>query len=107
MATYAIIEDGGRQIKVAEGEEITVDYRDVHRGDEVTFDRVLAYRSDERLRLGLPVLASAKVTGEVLGPIQGPKLAVQKLRRRKNSRRKTGHRQLYIRVKVNKIDVPE
>jgi large subunit ribosomal protein L21 len=107
MATYAIIEDGGRQIKVAEGEEITVDYRDLHRGDEVTFDRVLAYRRDDQFKLGLPALESAKVTGEVLGPTQGPKLTVQKFRRRKNSRRKTGHRQLYIRVKVNRIDVPE
>lgn len=106
MATYAIIEDGGRQIKVAEGEQITVDYRDLHRGDEVTFDRVLAYRSDDVFKVGLPTLEAATVTGEVLGVSQGPKVAVQKLRRRKNSRRRTGHRQLYTQVKVNKIDVP-
>jgi large subunit ribosomal protein L21 len=106
MTTYAIIEDGRRQLKVAEGEEINVDYRDLHRGDEVTFDRVLAYRSDDVFKMGMPVLESASVTAEVVGLVQGPKLTVQKFRRRKNSRRKTGHRQMYTRVKINKIEVP-
>lgn len=106
MMTYAIVEDGGRQIKMAEGEEVNVDFRELHRGDEVTFDRVLAYRNEDEFKLGRPTLEAAKVTAEVVSVTQGPKLTVQKIRRRKNSRRKTGHRQLYIRVKVNKIDVP-
>jgi large subunit ribosomal protein L21 len=63
----------------------------------------LAYRDDAGLRLGQPMLAGASVTAEVLGPEQGPKLVVQKFRRRKNSRRKTGHRQLYTSVKIEKI----
>lgn len=102
---YAIIEDGGRQIRVEKGQEIEVDYRDASRGDELKFDRVLAYRDDDGLKVGQPIVQSATVTAEVLGPSQGPKLTVQKMRRRKNYRRKTGHRQLYTRVKISKIDV--
>ena len=102
---YAIIEDGGRQIKVEEGQEIEVDYRGLPRGEEVKFDRVLAYRDDEGLKLGQPALDSAAVTAQVLGVGRGPKLVIQKLRRRKHSRRKAGHRQLYTRVKIQKIEV--
>jgi large subunit ribosomal protein L21 len=102
---YAIIEDGGRQFKVEEGQEIEVDFRDVSSGDELTFDRVLALRDDDGLQIGRPTLDAATVTAEVLGPQQGPKLAVQKFRRRKTYRRRTGHRQLYTRVKISKIAV--
>jgi large subunit ribosomal protein L21 len=100
---YAIIQDGGRQFKVEEGQELDIDYREIPTGNEVKFDQVLAYRDDEGLRVGRPTLESALVTAEVLTVSQGPKLVVQKLRRRKNSRRKTGHRQLYTRVKITKI----
>ena len=104
---YAIIEDGGRQIRVKEGQEIEVDYREASRGDQLTFDRVLAYRDDEGLKVGQPTLEAATVTGEVIGVKFGPKTVVQKIRRRKNYRRKTGHRQLYTRVKISKIDVAQ
>ena len=100
---YAIIEDGGRQLKVEEGQELRVDYRDVQAGQDITFDRVLAYRDDSGLKVGQPILDSATVTAEVLGVCQGEKLVIQKLRRRKNSRRKTGHRQMYTRVRISKI----
>ena len=100
---YAIISESGRQVKVEEGQELDVDYRDLAAGDQVKFDRVLAYRDDESLRVGQPIIEGASVTGEVLSVVQGPKLVVQKARRRKNYRRKTGHRQLYTRVKINKI----
>ena len=102
---YAIIEDGGRQIQVEEGQEIEVDYREGSRGDQLTFDRVLACRDDDGFQVGHPTLEGAAVTGEVIGPKLGPKLVVQKFRRRKNSRRKTGHRQLHTRVKISKIQV--
>jgi len=100
---YAIIEDGGRQFKVEEGQELELDYRDVPGGNPITFDRVLAVREEGGLQLGRPTLAGATVSGEVLGPTQGPKLIVQKFRRRKTYRRKTGHRQLYTRVRIAKI----
>lgn len=102
---YAIIEDGGRQIKVETNQEIEVDYRDASTGDELTFDRVLAYRDNEGFRVGQPTLPNATVKAEVLGPARGPKITVQKIRRRKTYRRKTGHRQLYTRVRIGKIEV--
>jgi large subunit ribosomal protein L21 len=102
---YAIISDSGHQVKVEEGQELDIDYRELAAGDQVKFDRVLAYRDDESLRVGQPLIEGASVTGEVLSVVQGPKLVVQKSRRRKNYRRKTGHRQLYTRVKINKIEV--
>ncbi|MBI2827135.1 MAG: 50S ribosomal protein L21 [Planctomycetia bacterium] len=100
---YAIIVDGGRQYKVEEGQELELDYRDASAGDKVTFEQVLAYSDDSGTRIGRPALAGASVQAEVVGVKQGPKLVVQKLRRRKNSRRKTGHRQLYTKVRIDKI----
>jgi len=103
---YAIIQDGGRQYRVEEGQELDLDYRELSAGDELKFDRVLAYRDEEGLKLGQPALDSASVTAEVLAVRQGPKIVVQKLRRRKNSRTKTGHRQMLTRVRINKIEAP-
>lgn len=100
---YAIIADSGRQFKVSEGQELEVDYREDAAGSEITFDRVLAISDDAGFHLGAPSLSGASVTAEVIGPVHGPKLTVQKFRRRKNSRRKTGHRQLYTKVRIGKI----
>ncbi len=102
---YAIIQESGRQMKVEEGQELDIDYREVSTGDELKFDQVLAYRDDDGLKVGQPTLESAAVTAEVVSVAQGPKLVVQKIRRRKNSRRKTGHRQLYTRVKIKRISI--
>jgi large subunit ribosomal protein L21 len=103
---YAIIAADGRQYKVTAGQELVVDFRELTTGDPVTFDRVLAVSDEAGVKLGRPTLDGAKVTAEVVGVEQGEKLVVQKLRRRKNFRRKTGHRQIYTRVKINAIDVP-
>ncbi|MBX9788635.1 MAG: 50S ribosomal protein L21 [Pirellulales bacterium] len=100
---YAIIEDGGKQHKVQEGQELNIDYRGLAAGEQVTFDRVLAVSDGVKVNLGRPQVAGASVTAEVVATEQGPKLVVQKLRRRKNSRRRTGHRQLYTTVKIAKI----
>jgi large subunit ribosomal protein L21 len=101
---YAIIKDGGRQYKVEEGQELDIDYRDVSKGDELKFDHVLMVTGDSGPKLGTPMVEGASVSSEVLGVNLGEKLVVQKLRRRKNSRRKTGHRQMYTRVRINKIE---
>lgn len=103
---YAIIEDSGQQFKVEEGQELQIDYRDVPTGEEIRFDRVLAYRDQEGLRVGRPYLESVWVRAEVLGPVIGPKIVIRKFKRRKNSRRKIGHRQLYTRVRIAKIELP-
>jgi len=102
---YAIIEDGGRQYRVEEGQVLEIDYRDTSSGEEITFDRVLAGRDDDGVKIGTPDVTGAIVTAKVLGTSQGPKLVVQKFRRRKNSRRKTGHRQLHTQVKISKIQL--
>ena len=105
---YAIIRHDGRLYKVEEGQELAIDYHESSAGDEVTFGEVLCISSSDEeggeVKLGKPTLDGASVTGEVLGIEQGPKIVVQKLRRRKNSRRKTGHRQMYVKVKINKIN---
>jgi large subunit ribosomal protein L21 len=103
---YAIISEGGRQLKVEEGQQVDIDYRELSPGDQVRFDRILAYRDGDTFRVGQPVLEGMHVTAEVVSAVQGPKLVIQKARRRKTYRRKTGHRQLYTRVKISKIEAP-
>lgn len=102
---YAIIAADGRQYKVTEGQEIQVDLREeAKEGDKVTFDKVLLVSGvGDQVRVGQPVVAGASVTAEVLGQEQGDKIYIQKIRRRKNFRRRTGHRQLYTRVRIDSI----
>ena len=103
---YAIIAASGRQFKVVEGQEFEIDYRsDVAPGDSLTFDRVVAYSDGSNLKLGAPLLSAPLVTAKVLGVEAGPKLVIQKFRRRKTYRRRTGHRQMMTRVKIDKIQL--
>ena len=100
---YAIISDGNRQYRVEEGQEVDIDFCDEEKGTQITFDRVLAVSADDGLKLGKPTVTGASVTAEVMGSHFGDKLIVQKLRRRKNSRRKTGHRQVFTKVRIATI----
>ncbi len=100
---YAIIVDGGRQYRVEPGMEVDVDYRDIASGESITFERVLAISGNDGLQLGAPTLAGATVTASVLGPKQDKKIYVQKFRRRKHFKRRTGHRQLHTRVRIEAI----
>jgi large subunit ribosomal protein L21 len=100
---YAIIADGGRQYKVEEGQELVIDYRDAEQGSQIQFDRVLALADESGIKIGKPVVAGAVVTAEVVGAMQGEKIYVQKFRRRKNSRRRTGHRQIHTTVRISRI----
>jgi large subunit ribosomal protein L21 len=102
---YAIISDGKRQYRVEEGQELVINYRDVPAGEKINFDNVLAVGGAGDTKLGSPLVKGASVAAEVLGPEKGEKLVVQKLRRRKNMRRKTGERHIYTRVRVGKISV--
>ena len=101
---YAIIKDGSRQHKVEVGSQVEVDYRSLGAGETITFEQVLAINDDGETQLGAPTIAGARVTADVIGTVQGPKLVVRKFRRRKNSRRKTGHRQMYTKVTISKIE---
>lgn len=101
---YAIIADGGRQYKVEEGQVLDIDYRDVEDGASLTFDRVLVVSDGEKsFNLGTPTLEGASVSAKVVEQTKGEKIYVQKFRRRKNSKRRTGHRQKYTRVQIEKI----
>ena len=100
---YAMIASDGRQYKVEEGQEIQVDLRDAKEGDKVTFDRVLLVSGGGSVKVGQPTVAGASVTAEVLGQEMGDKIYIQKIRRRKNFRRRTGHRQMYTRVRIDAI----
>jgi large subunit ribosomal protein L21 len=101
---YAIISDSGRQIKVEQGQELLVDYRDIAAGEKITFDRVMAVSDGAGdLKLGAPLVSGASVVAEVIGPEKGPKLTVQKMRRRKNFRKKTGHRSVCTKIRISSI----
>ncbi len=100
---YAIFADGGRQYMVSEGQVIDIDFRQAEAGSELVFDRVLALSKGDSLQLGQPVVAGAKVVATVKEELLGDKVFIQKFRRRKNVRRRTGHRQKYLRVEITKI----
>lgn len=101
---YAVIATDGRQYKVAEGQEIEIDYREVAKGSQLKFDQVLAVSGPSGAKIGAPTVAGASVTAEVLGTKLGEKLFIQKFRKRENYRRRTGHRQVYTTVKITKIN---
>ncbi len=101
---YAIFEDGGRQYKVNTGDKIYVDLRDLAEGqDTLEFDRVLLVGDGANARIGRPLVEGAKVVGKVEAEVKGPKLISFKMRRRKNYRRKIGHRQRHLQVTISDI----
>jgi large subunit ribosomal protein L21 len=102
---YAIIEDGGRQLCVSQGDVLDVDLRDLAEGaQQITFDRVLLISGEEGVKVGTPLVEGAKVVAEIVQPqVKGDKIHIYKLRRRKTYRRKIGHRQKYLRVRVTEI----
>jgi large subunit ribosomal protein L21 len=104
---YAIIEDSGTQIRVSAGEVIDIDLRDLGKSKKtITFDRVLLVgdaASDDAATIGTPYVDGATVKAEVLDEIRGEKIDVIKFKRRKGYRRKQGHRQRYLRVRIKDI----
>ena len=102
---YAIIEDGAHQYKVAEGDTIEVQRRDLAEGQEVIeFDHVLMVGEGESAKIGQPYVEGAKVVASVAGELKGDKITIVKIRRRKGYRLKQGHRQRYLQVKIDKIE---
>lgn len=101
---YAVIETGGKQYRVSEGELIRVEKLAAEPGTTVEFDRVLMVAKDDGTPvLGSPWITGGKVTGEVKGLGRGNKIFIFKLRRRKNYRRRAGHRQFYTEVQITGI----
>ncbi len=90
---FAVIKTGGKQYRVAADDKITVMTPEGQAGDSVTFDQVLSFFDGSTTEIGAPIVAGATVTGEIVDHTRGPKVIAFKKRRRKNSRRKRGHRQ--------------
>ena len=102
---YAIIKDGGRQHSVQIGDVVEVDLKQAEQGQSVQFDSVLLYQDGDDVRIGSPLVEAVNVTGEVVDPVvAGPKLKIQKFRRRKDSKKARGHRQKYTRVRITAIN---
>ena len=103
---FAIIESGGRQVKVTPGSIVEVDRVDAQAGDEVTIDRVLFLEKDGgEMFAGAPFVANVKVVGVIDGESRGPKIRVFKKKRRKGMRRTKGHRSTLTRVLIKEIVV--
>jgi large subunit ribosomal protein L21 len=101
---YAIIEDGGHQFRVSEGDRIRVDRRDGKPGDELVFSRVLLIAGgDGSTTIGTPALEGAQVVGKIVNQFKTKKVIIQKFRRRKNVRRRNGHRQPYTMIQITRV----
>ncbi len=101
----AVIAVGGKQYRVSPGHVIRVERLPNSEGGSVEFRTVLLANRDGQVTVGAKALANAKVLGEVLGHGRGAKVSVVKFKRRKNYRRKTGHRQPFTSVRITKIEV--
>jgi large subunit ribosomal protein L21 len=101
---YAIIETGGKQYRVSEGDVLKVEKLAAAEGETVLADKVLAVGSESGLKVGTPVVDGAKVSLKVQAHGKGEKIIVFKYKPKKNYRRKKGHRQPYTQVVVEKIE---
>ncbi|MDD5370059.1 MAG: 50S ribosomal protein L21 [Anaerolineaceae bacterium] len=102
---YAIIENGGKQFRVAEGGTIEVDVLPLQAGEQVELMDVLLFVDGESVSVGTPLVSGARVMTTVVEQTKGPKLIVFKYRPKKRYRVKTGHRQKYTRLKIESISV--
>ena len=102
---FAVIKTGGKQYRVAADDKITVMTLEGEAGDAITFDQVLSFVDGSEIEIGAPLVAGATVSGEIVDHARGPKVIAFKKRRRKNSRRKRGHRQDLTVVRITDITV--
>ena len=103
---YAIVEINGQQFKAEEGKKLFVHHiKDVEAGKTVEFDKVLLVDKDGAVTVGAPTVEGAKVVVEVVNPlVKGDKVIVFKMKRRKDFRKKNGHRQQYTQVEIKSIN---
>jgi large subunit ribosomal protein L21 len=103
FSMYAVIESGGKQHRVTEGEVLQLEKLDAAAGDEVKFDNVLMVGEGESVKIGTPYVKGGQVTAEVLKQGRNDKVTIIKFRRRKHSQKKQGHRQHFTEVKITGI----
>ncbi len=102
---YAVISDRTRQFTVKQGDLIQCDLGLAKQpGDAISFEQVLLVGNEGKVKVGAPFVAGAKVRGEVVGDVKGNKLVIFKYKRRKNMRRKNGHRQGFTAVRIQAIE---
>lgn len=100
---YAVIESGGKQHRVVEGEILNVELLDATAGDKIDFNDVLLVGSGEGVKVGAPYVAGSKVSAEVVGHGRADKIRIIKFRRRKHHRKQMGHRQWFTQIKITAI----
>ena len=105
IMTHAIIETGGKQYRVTEGDLIFIEKLPEDAGKTITFDKVLAVFGETETTFGAPMIDGASVDAEIIKNGKSKKIIVYKMHAKKGYRRKQGHRQPYTKVKINKITV--
>lgn len=100
---YAVIETGGKQYTVHEGDVLKIEKLDVAEGEAVSFDKVLMINGDAGLKVGTPYVEGAKIEAKVLRQAKEKKIIVYKYKAKKNERKKKGHRQPYTLVEIGKL----
>ena len=100
---YAVVSSGGKQYRVEPGSTVLMERLSSQPGGSILFDRVLLIGDGDEVTVGTPVVAGASVTGTVLGEELGPKLVIFKFKQKVKYRRRTGHRQHLLRVRIDEI----
>ena len=101
---FAVIETGGKQYKVTEGDILFIEKLGVEDGEKVTFDKVMALSDGEKITVGAPYVEGATVTANVIKSGKGKKILVMTYKSKKNEKKKQGHRQPYTKVQIEKIN---
>ena len=103
---YAIIETGGKQLRVSEGDVIRTDLIETEIGSSVTFDRVILAANGDNVTIGTPAVSGASVTGTVLRQAKDKKILVFRYKSKKRVRTLNGHRQRFAEIRIDKIALP-
>ena len=103
---YAIVETGGKQFRVSEGDVIRTDLIETEVGSSVTFDRIVLAANGDDVTIGSPLVSGATVTGTVLRQAKDKKILVFKYKPKKRVRKLNGHRQRFAEVRIDKIALP-
>lgn len=100
---YAVIQSGGKQYRVAEGETLKLELIDAEPGSTIEFDKVLMVANGDNVTVGAPLVAGGKVSAEIVTHGRHDKVTIIKFRRRKHYRKQAGHRQWFTQVKITGI----
>lgn len=102
---YAVIRTGGKQYRVSEGDLLNVEKLTGEPGSEIVFNDVLMVSAEDAVKIGTPLVEGAKVVGEIVNEVRGPKIVVFKMKRRKGFRKKTGHRRQLTNLRIKTISI--